>query len=241
MGNLIKAEFFKLRKSAAYKALLVSYLLLEAAVQMNNISNSVAYPKYNPAYTGAQWLLNLHQTLLFYMVAIFLFVAFYVKGDFTARTFQSSLVCGVPRKGAFLAKIIPLFAGVVPLMLVPVLTGTVLWSIHSGFGMDFGAEAVVVFAKAIARQILVSLMLVSHAVFFAVITKGKIGTFAWSIGTLYVCGVLRGNIENIIQILALSRILLFVLSLFYLNLGTFLVSILLKMWIAGFIFERIDL
>ncbi len=241
MKNLIKAEFFKLKKLTAYKVLLVVYLILEAVVQMNNISNSVLYPEYNPAYTGVEWLLNPQQTLLLYSGVIFLLTAFYVNGDFTAHTFYSSLLCGISRKAAFWAKMISLFAGVVPLLLVYSLTGTVLWSVHGGFGVDFGAEAAVLIAKAVVRQILVSLMLVSHAVLFAVIAKSKMGAFVWSFSTLYVFGVLRGNIENIIQIPALSKSLMFLLSLFYLNPVTFLASVLMKLLIARYIFERFDL
>lgn len=241
MENLIKAEFFKLKKLTAYKVLLVIYLIMEAAVQMNNISNSVLYPEYNPVYTGVEWLLNPHQTFLLYSAAIFLLAAFYMNGDFTAHTFYSSLLCGISRKHAFWGKVISLFAGIVPLMLVCSLTGTVLWSVHAGFGVDFGAEAAVLIAKGIVRQILVSLMLVSHAVLFSVIAKSKMGAFVLSFSTLYVFGVLRGNIENIIQIPVLSKILMFLLSLFYLNPVVFLASVLMKLLIAGYIFERFDL
>ncbi len=241
MKNLIKAEFFKLKKLAEYKALFIIYLIIEAAVQMNHISNSVLYPEYNPAYTGMEWLLNPHSTLLSYSVVLFLFIAFYVNGDFTAHTFYSGLLCGIPRKNVFWAKIVSLYAGVVPLMLIYSLTGTVLWSVHSGFGMDFGATAVFLTAKAFAMQILISLMLVSHGVLFSVIAKSKLITFGLSFSTLYVFGILQGNIENIIQISMLREILKFLLSLSYLNLGTFLASILLKMLIAKYIFERFDL
>lgn len=241
MKNLIKAEFYKLKKLTAYKALLAIYLLIEVMVQINNINNSITYPKYNPAYTGIEWLQNQHQTLLSYMTAIFLYTSFYVNGDFTAHTFYGSLLCGMPRGKAFWAKIIALFAGLVPLLLVNFLTGTVLWSIHSGFGMEFGVETVFLIAKAFFRQILVSLMLISHAVFFAVIAKSKIGTFLLGSSTLYVCGVLRGNIGNMVPISVLSETLLFLLSLFYLNLGTFLASVLLKLLAAGYIFGRFDL
>ena len=51
MKDLIKAEWFKLKKMAAYKALFITYLVVETATQMNNISNSVVYPQYNPTYT----------------------------------------------------------------------------------------------------------------------------------------------------------------------------------------------
>ncbi len=240
MKNLIKAELFKLKKLTAYRMLLLIYLILEIAIQMNNISNSIAYPKYNPTYTGIEWL-NSQQTFLLYSLVIFLFTAFYVNGDFVDHTFYASLLCGMPRKNAFLAKIIAALVGTVPLMLVYSLPGTVLWSIHTGFGMDFGAEAVFLIAKAFARQILISLMLVSNTVFFSVIAKSKIGTFGWSFGTLYILSVIMGNIERIIPIPAFREIVLFLLSLFYLNLGTFLASILLKLLAAGYIFERYDL
>ncbi len=54
MKNLIQAELFKLKKSTAYKVLLITYLIIEVVIQMNNISNSIAYPKYNPTYTGIE-------------------------------------------------------------------------------------------------------------------------------------------------------------------------------------------
>lgn len=241
MKNLIKAELFKLKKLTAYKLLFFTYLIIEVAIQINNISNSVAYPKYNPAYTGIEWLSNPQQTFMLYSLVVFLFTAFYVNGDFVAHTFYTGLLCGMSRKYAFLAKMIAVLAGVVPLMLVYFLPGTLLWSMHAGFGMDFGAEAVFLIAKAFARQILISLMLVSNTVFFSVIAKSKIGTFGWSFGTLYVLSVFKGNIERIIPIPAFREIVLFLVSLFYLNLGTFLASILLKLLVARYIFERCDL
>ncbi len=241
MGNLIKAELFKLKKSTAYKALLVIYFVIEMAVQLNNISNSVHYPKYNPAYTGAEWLQSLGQTQLSYGVVLFLFTAFYVNGDFTAHTFYSGLLCGVPRGNAFLAKIISLFAGVIPLMFIDSLTGTVLWSIHSGFGMAFGTGAVLLIAKVFATQTLVTLILVSHAVLFAVIAKSRIGAFGLGFFTAYAFGVLRGNIGYIVQDPVLSKFLVFLLSVFYYNLGTVLASVLLKLLTARYLFDRFDL
>ena len=260
MKNLTKAEFFKLKKSTGYKVLLVVYLLLDILIQMNNIGNSVAYPKYNPAYTGAKWLMNRHHpsfdcdcymcidtkyhslhmlqrlewlfnkhhTVAPDMIAIFLFIAFYVKGDFTSHTFYRGLLCGIPRKNTFWAKIIVLFIGIIPMMLMSVLTGTVLWSIHAGFGMEFGTEAVFLIAKAFAQQFLLTLIIVSHGVFVAVIAKSQMGAFLWSISTLYL--IPRTGI--------ISRLLL---ALLYLNIGTILITILLELSAAGYIFVRYDL
>lgn len=241
MGNLIRAELFKLKKSTAYRLLLVLYFMIEVAVQRNNISNSVHYPKYNPAYTGAEWLQSLDQTHLLYGGVLFLFTAFYMNGDFTAHTFYSGLLCGVPRGNAFLAKMISLFAGIIPLMFTDSLPGTVLWSIHSGFGMDFGIGAVLLVAKVFASQTLVSLVLVSHAVLFAVIAKSRIGAFGLGFFTTYAFGVLRGNIGNIVQDPVFSKFFVFLLSIFYYNLGTVLASILLKLLAAGYLFVRLDL
>ncbi len=241
MKNLIKAELYKLKKLIAYKVLLVTYLIVEIVIQMNNISNSVVYPKYNPTYTGIEWLLDSQQTFLLYALVVFFYTAFFVNGDFVGHTFYASLLCGMPRKYTFWVKIIAALAGAVPLMLVSFLPGTLLWSIHAGFGIDFGTEAVFLIAKALARYILISLLLVSNAVFFSDIAKSKIGTFGWSFGTLYVLGVFRGNIERIIPIPAFREVLLFLLSLFYLNLGTFFASILLKLLAARYVFEKYDL
>lgn len=240
MKNLIKAELFKLKKSTAYKVLIITYLLTEAAIQMNSISNSVVYPKYNPAYTGCEWLQQYDLTLL-YMAAVLFFVAFFVNGDFVKHTFYSSLMCGVSRREAFLAKLIAVFAGTVPLLLISVLTGTVLWSIHAGFGMRFGAESIWFVAKVFAAHSLASLALISNGMIFAVIAKSRLSAFIWSFGSLYIPGVLRGNIENIIPVPVLRDILLTLLSLFYLNLEIAVAAIVLKFAVAGYIFERCDL
>lgn len=242
MKNLMKAELFKLRKLIAYKVLLITYLIIEIAVQMNNISNSIVYPKYNPTYTGIKWMETQHSLTLLYSLVVFLFVAFYLKGDCVRHTFYTGLLCGKPRKSIFGAKLIAVFVGVIPLMLVSFLPGAVLWTIHAGFGMDFGAKAIFFIAKAfVVKQIFFSLLLVSNSVFFSVIAKSKIGTFGWSFGTLYVFGVLQGFIGLFITIPVFREILLFILNLFYLNFGTFLISILLKLLAAGYIFERCDL
>ena len=197
MKNLIKAEFFKLRKLTAYRALFIIYLMIEIVININYVGNSIAYPKYNPTYTGMEWLLTQPRTMLFYMIAVFLFTDFYVNVDFTAQTFYSGLMCCLPRRKAFWAKIVLLFVGVLPLMLVYDLTGTVLWSAHAGFGMDFGAQAFFLIAKAFGERILLTLMLVSQAVFFTVAVKSRIGAILLGFGTLNGFGILRGNIETI--------------------------------------------
>ena len=261
MKNLMKAEFFKLKKSTGYKVLLVAYLILDILIEKNNIGNSVVYPKHVPAYTGAEWLvdrhypslfdcecygcidtryhsfyilqrlewlLNQHNTVALDMGAIFLFIAFYMKGDFTSQTFYRGLLCGTPRQNTFWAKMIVLFIGIIPMMLMSVLIGTVLWSIHAGFGMEFGKDVVFLIARAFAQQFLLTLMLVSHGVFAAVIAKSQIGAFLWSISTLYL--IPRSDL-----------ILRFLLALLYLNIGTILITILLELSAAGYIFARYDL
>ncbi|RKI42290.1 hypothetical protein D7V86_06870 [bacterium D16-51] len=241
MKNLTKAELFKLKKSTAYRTLFIIFLLTEIIVQINNIGNSVAYPKYNPTYTGIGWLSELHRPFSIYAITLFLFAAFFVNGDFTGRTFYASLLCGTERKNAFGAKMISVFAGGVPLALVSLLPGTILWSIHTGFGMDFGIKAAFLIIKAFVWQILISFAIISHTVFFAVIAKSKTSTFVWSFGSLYVVGVLRANIGRIIPNPALGEILKFLVSLYYLNIWTFLASVLLKLLAAGYIFEKFDL
>lgn len=90
-------------------------------------------------------------------------------------------------------------------------------------------------------QSLALLMLVSNGMLFAVIAKSRLSAFAWSFGTLYVLGVLRGNIGYIIQAPALRDLLLTLLSLSCLNLETALLAIVLKLVVAGYIFGRFDL
>lgn len=240
MKNLMKAEWFKLKKITTYRMLLILYLLIEVADEINKISNSVVYPKYNPSYTGIEWLLDTRRFSLFSIV-VFLFAVSFVKGDFSGHIFYSFLSCGITRRNAFGIKLISTFTGGIPLILVSVLPGIILWSIHAGFGMNFEIKAVFLIIKSCVIQMLFLFMLITNVMFFAVLAKNKISTFVWSFGSLYVLGIFRGNIESIVPIPALREVLLFILSLPYLNVGTFLASVLLKLWAAGYIFEKMDL
>lgn len=57
MLNLIKTEFFKLRKSFAYKFMLGTYLLFEVWYNMNEVSNGILYT--GVSYTGSEWFFQM--------------------------------------------------------------------------------------------------------------------------------------------------------------------------------------
>lgn len=191
MSNLVKAEFFKLRKSLAFKVLLAMYFVFEILYTINEIGNSVLYPAYNPTFTGAEWFCQVPGAngTGYFAIALFLFAAFYVAGEFHGRTLYRGLLCGLLRRDVFGAKVIVFTVGAVLLLLVHIVTGTTLWTIHSGFGMDSSDGVALFFTKAIASLLLQLLILVSHALLFAVMTKNKIGAFALGYGVLDVLGL----------------------------------------------------
>lgn len=57
MLNLIKAEFFKLRKSFAYKFMLGAYLLFEVRYNMNEVFNGILYT--GVSHTGSEWFFQM--------------------------------------------------------------------------------------------------------------------------------------------------------------------------------------
>lgn len=112
MRNLIKAEFFKLKKSLSYKLILAGFFLTEILLVWNEISVGVNHT--GVLYTGAQWIYRLPSQASYYVVFLFLFAADFVAGEFQNRTFAASFLCGYPRRTILWAKAAVYFTGLFP-------------------------------------------------------------------------------------------------------------------------------
>ena len=58
------------------------------------------------------------------------FVAIVVAGDYVNRTYAESFLCGYPRKKALGAKVIIIFIEIIPIMLIHIMVGTVIWCVR---------------------------------------------------------------------------------------------------------------
>ena len=138
MGNLVKCEFFKLKKSLTYKLVLISFLVFEIIFIRNEITIGVLHT--GVLYTGAEWFYRMPAQCSYYSGFVFIYVADFVAGEYRNRTYAAGFLCGHPRKVLLWAKAVAYFTGLIPILLIHAVTGTVMWTIQSGFGMGMGVE-----------------------------------------------------------------------------------------------------
>ena len=79
MGNLIKCEFFKLKKSLTYKLVLISFLVFEIIFIRNEITIGVLHT--GVLYTGAEWFYRMPAQDSNYIGFLFIYAADFAEGD----------------------------------------------------------------------------------------------------------------------------------------------------------------
>ena len=187
MHNLIKAEFYKLAKSPAYKWLLVTCLIFVFIFNRKQISDGMIY-------TGSEWLCMM-LTRPNYIIWFSVFAAFYVAGEFTNRTIISSLLCGFSRGKIFWAKSAAFFVGILLIMLTYALTGTAFWSAQYGFGVKFSSSILAIIGKVLIYCLHSLFVFGSSYLLCAVFTRNMVATIGFSLGITQILGIVGGNIE----------------------------------------------
>lgn len=132
MGNLIKSEWFKLRKSLGFKILLAGNVISTFSILILLAMGSTT--------TGSQAMAIGFSYVLHHAFVGFLFAAVFWCNEFSSRTFALSLLCGHSRGKVFLAKVLVFLAGL--LLLFGVYGGltTVYARVSHGFGLEWSLE-----------------------------------------------------------------------------------------------------
>ena len=128
MGRLIQAKMLILFKSLGYKSLLLCSagfgVLVSCIFIFAEITTMNGYLLYMQA---------LKETQSKYLL-ISIFAATFVCSEFSNRTFGIAIMSGCSRLRLILAKAIAYIVGLIPLVLIYPLVGTIIMTIHSGFG-----------------------------------------------------------------------------------------------------------
>lgn len=130
MGNLIKAELFKLLKLPGYK------ILVLGCICTGIFFSAVAFIG-NTGYSGYYILCDCMGMLLVNSTAGCILAAIFIGNEFTNKTFGNSLLSGFSRRKLFIAKIFAFLAGLFQVLAIIPLIITVSVSYINGFGMDF--------------------------------------------------------------------------------------------------------
>lgn len=132
MGNLIKSEWFKLRKSLGFKILLAGTVISTSTILILLAMGS--------AGTGSQLMAIGFSYVLHHAFVGFLFAAVFWCNEFSNRTFALSLLCGHSRRKVFLAKVVVFLFGLLLLFGVYVGLTTVYASVSNGFGLEWSVK-----------------------------------------------------------------------------------------------------
>ncbi|MCX4328067.1 MAG: ABC transporter permease [Lachnospiraceae bacterium] len=130
MGNLVKAEWFKLAKSLGYKILITCCIC-------TGILFSVIAATGDQKLSAYDVLTSCIDMLIVHSIFGNTFAAVFIGSEFKNHTFGNSLLNGQPRQKLFLAKIIVFFAGFFLMLFITWLVTVVIVSYYNGFGMDF--------------------------------------------------------------------------------------------------------
>lgn len=217
MGNLVKCEFFKLKKSLTYKLVLISFLIFEIIFIHNEISIGVLHT--GVLYTGAEWLYRMPAQCSYYIGFLFIYAADFAAGEFRNRTYAAGFLCGYPRKVILWAKAVAYFTGLIPFLLIHAATGTVMWTIQSAFGMEMSVELAVLIGKALLYCIIGFAVIGCLGFLCTFIARNRIGSLSLCWAVVYILGVMAANAEDI-KYPVISKVLVFIFRLtVFLQLG----------------------
>lgn len=166
MLNLIKLEFYKLRKQRSFKILLLAVIAISAFSAYSEIRLLTANGLLG---SGKMGFANAIQDMfMLFMSAIF--AGFYIGSDFSNKTIQSQLSQGHSRLEVLLSKALVFFIGTSMIMLLYPITVSIIHTFKYGWGEPFA---------------LASLLYVLQVAFFGVILN--IGTTSVFVLIAFLC------------------------------------------------------
>ncbi|MCM1045138.1 MAG: ABC transporter permease subunit [Candidatus Gastranaerophilales bacterium] len=196
MHNLLRAELFRVRKSFVYKLIVCAYLIYEICYNRNEVSNGILYTGIS--YTGIEWFSRMPAETS-YIRFMWVFVAIVVAGDYGNRTYAASFLCGYPRKKVLAAKIVVFFMEMVPIMLIHIAAGTVIWTMRYGFGAEVSIDTAMTIVKSLLYCIFSLAVFGSTYIFLSVLAQNTIGAIGMSFGITQAIGILLGNLSGMIE------------------------------------------
>ena len=169
MLNQIRAELLKLRKSFGFLTLFLSMLGIGALLAFIFLSASEPISGLEAFDRGVM-------TVEISIIAISIFAAIFICGEFENRTIGTSIFCGRSRWSVLLAKIIVYFVGVVILATGFLAVITIFLTIRSGFGSELTPDVLAYLGRTFALYLLGRLALASFCAMLAFIIRNVIGT-----------------------------------------------------------------
>ncbi len=197
MYNLIKADFFKLRKALSYKILLIVEvaLCLLLVGMMIYAANNLEIPEGvtisgDLSMSGFDGFLSSLTQVQFNITYLSIFAALFICSDFTNRTIVGALSTGHSRISVIFSKLIVYLVGAVGLLLVMPVLMTLLLTIINGFGRELTGELIGFMVRSSALYLLQNLAMACFCALLAYIFKSIGPVVGSAIGSLMILNIL---------------------------------------------------
>lgn len=162
MLNLIKLEFYKLRKQRIFKVLLLAVIAISAFSAFAEIRNSAAD---NLLMSGKTSYANAFKDIFMIFISG-IFAGFYIGSDFSNKTIQSQLSQGHSRLNIVISKAIVFFIGTSIIMLLYPMTACIINTIKFGWGEPFTITSILYILRVAVLGILLNIGTTSISVLF---------------------------------------------------------------------------
>lgn len=194
MLNLIRCEFLKLRKSMAFKVILVIIFVYGT---MMTITNIIQVTPTTPTNGISAFLFALAEQSSIVIIMGAVMAGIFICTDFENRTLQNAIACGHSRMTLLISKAIAYFLSMSLIMIpYPIIIGVSI-SIHNGFGMSLSFEILLKLLLSMISIIFINIVGLSVCVFLAFMIRKSGAVIGSCIGVLALINVVIGVLSRV--------------------------------------------
>lgn len=228
MLDLLKVEFYKIKKQGIFYFVMLSVII---------ISMVTAYSSMNRGefFGNIYYIESFHDASILFIFVIL--ISFYIGSDFLNRSISFQVSRGHSRKKIVYSKLIVSIVLSLIAVILYVFVGTIIVSLKKGYGSIISVKEIINMFIILCESMILNIGTVSCFVLIAFVCKDIVKSICLSILFIIICSTLIPNLKSIflmknlveyftitqisnIGIITLKQILVIVLSSFY----TFMIS-----------------
>lgn len=185
MLNLIKVEFYKLKRSKLF------WLLVLAGI-LQGIAGPIA-AKILRSKSGEEMLLfSFNIQMFLYLIPIMGGFAYFVAGEFYSGCIKNLIAYGHRRRDIIIAKSIVFYIGIAIICVTFPIVITIINTIINGYGSAFDFQAIMVILRVVFLMVLIYIGIASIAILLAYLSRNAIVTVGAFIAIDTLCRIGQG-------------------------------------------------
>lgn len=191
MLNLLRSDFYKLRRSKTFFTCLVILALIVAYIIIDISSSSYTKEQLSPS--TFHWIYMLFQVPYFIPVFQALFITMLITNEYSTGTIKDSVSLGFSRMKIYMSKLITVSVGSISMMIVAILSTGITSIFVFGIYGAFSMVDLLLLARTILIQALLYTAYGSIFLMIAFLIKNIGGTMAFNIFFILILASIIGN------------------------------------------------